>query len=357
MRRGAEGLLIVAAFAAIYLIWGSTYLAIRIGLESLPPFLLAGSRFFIAGIVLYLISRVAGQPRPSDSQWWGAAFTGTLMLVCGVGGVTWAEQSVPSGVAALLITTVPMWMTVFDSLVLKCSKMSKRIVVGLSVGMVGMIVLMGPAAGDLNRVDPVGGAVILASAIFWSVGSLRSRTQNLPSSPVMTVAIQMIAAGCVLLVISSVLNEWQDGFVLEEVSTRSLAALAYLAVFGSMISLSAYVWLLRKVSASAVGTYAFVNPLVAVLLGWLIGGEAVGAREWMATTLIVGAVVLIQSKRWAWCRSSKVSEAATTRASEVPQTQVRPETLFPAARPVLTAAVLEKSGCSRTSGECGKRAC
>jgi drug/metabolite transporter (DMT)-like permease len=289
---------LIAAFAAIYLVWGSTYLAIRIGLETLPPFLLAGARFVLAGTVLYLWLRLRGVPRPTDSQWWWAAVTGTLMLVCGVGGVTWAEQEVPSGPAALLVATVPLWMTLIDGTGLRRGPVGWRTVTGLVLGLAGVVVLIDPSRHALSTVNTVGGVVILASALCWSLGSLQSRRCNLPSSPAMTAAVQMVTGGVALLIVSSALREWQDGFALAEVSLRSAAALAYLAVVGSLVALCAYVWLLRRVSAPAVATYAFVNPVVAVFLGWGLAGESVGPRIALASALMVGAVVLIQSTLW-----------------------------------------------------------
>jgi len=295
-RRHQAGL--IAAFAAIYLIWGSTYLAIRIGLESFPPFLLAGSRFIVAGGLLYGWLRLRGVARPTDRQWWPAVVTGVLMLVCGVGGVTWAEQWVPSGVAALLVTTVPLWMTVIDGVLLRRSRFGWRGAAGLVVGLTGVGLLVGLAPGDLSRVEPVGATVILIGAACWSIGSLYSRRADLPSSPAMTVAIQMVSGGVALLLVSSILREWQDGFALADLTARSLVAVGYLAVLGSIVTLCCYVWLLRRVSAPAVATYAFINPVVAMILGTAVAGEAFGAREVAATALIVGSVVLIQSRQW-----------------------------------------------------------
>lgn len=297
-RRSGSRAAIFAAFAAIYLIWGSTYLAIRIGLESLPPFLMAGSRFVIAGVLLYGWLRIRGLPRPSDRQWWSAVVTGVLMLVFGVGGVTWAEQWVPSGVAALLVATVPLWMALLDAAAYRRGRISGRDAIGMMLGLAGVSVLVGLWSSDLGRVHPAGAAIILLGAMAWSLGSLHSRKAELPKSPAMTVAIQMISAGIVLLVISSVLREWQTGFALAQITTRSAMALLYLIVIGSIVTLSAYVWLLRTVSASAVATYAFVNPVIAVVLGWAVAGEPMGPRVLGAAVLIVGAVVLIQSDQW-----------------------------------------------------------
>jgi drug/metabolite transporter (DMT)-like permease len=313
--RGSLRIRILAAFAAIYLIWGSTYLAIRIGLETMPPFFLAGVRFMVAGAVLYGWLRLRGVPRPTDSQWWEATLTGTLMLVCGVGGVTWAEQRVSSGAAALLAATVPLWMTVSDRLSSRSSRSGVRSLLGVALGLGGVAVLVGTSAEDLEAIDPLGAAVILVGAIAWSAGSLRSRRVNLPSQPAMTVAVQMVTAGVVLLVLSSVLREWQHGFSLADVSPRSAIALGYLAVVGSIVALCSYVWLLRQVSAPAVATYAFVNPVVAVALGWALAGEVVGPRTVMAAALIVVAVAVIQSMQW---RRVSVAETWADRVSGRP---------------------------------------
>jgi len=237
-------------------------------------------------------------PRPTDLQWWWAAVTGALMLVCGVGGVTWAEQKVPSGPAALLAATVPLWMTLIDAAMLRRSRVGGRTAAGLVLGLIGVAVLIGPSSHALSAVDTASGAVIVGGAMCWSLGSLLSRRCNLPPSPAMTVAVQMVAGGMILLTISSSLREWQDGFALADVSVRSVLALAYLALVGSLVALCAYVWLLRRVSAPAVATYAFVNPAVAVFLGWGLAGESVGPRVLLASMLIVGAVVLIQSTLW-----------------------------------------------------------
>lgn len=347
---------IIGAFAAIYLIWGSTYLAIRIGLESLPPFLLAGTRFVIAGGLLYGWLRLRGASRPTDRQWWAAVVTGVLMLVCGVGGVTWAEQWVPSGVAALLVATVPLWMTVIDGALLNRRGGGWGQTTGLGMGLFGVAMLVGVSQRDLGRIDPMGAAAILAGAACWSLGSLHSRRARLPSSPAMTVAIQMISGGIVLLAISSVCREWQDGLDMAAVTVRSVIALLYLAIFGSILTLCCYVWLLRRASAPAVATYAFVNPVVAMALGTAVAGEAFGSRELVATALIVGSVVLLQSRHW---RRAPVAEpvgwAATHRrppADNLPATG-------PAAAPSPAVPGLRRSVAthSDTAAVCSGPAC
>jgi drug/metabolite transporter (DMT)-like permease len=227
--------------------------------------------------------------------------------VCGIGGVTWAEQKVPSGAAALLTATIPLWMTVIDAAVRRRSRVGWRTAAGLAVGLTGVVVLIDPSRHSLSAVDTASGAVIVGGALCWSLGSLLSRRCNLPPSPAMTVAIQMVTSGVVLLTVSSALREWQDGFAFADVSLRSALALAYLAVVGSLVALCAYVWLLRRVSAPAVATYAFVNPVVAVFLGWVLAGESFGPRIALASMLIVSAVVLIQSSLWRWTVPTRVA--------------------------------------------------
>lgn len=344
---------LIAAFAAIYLIWGSTYLAIRIGLESLPPFLLAGTRFVLAGGLLYGWLRLRGVGKPTDRQWWAAVVTGVLMLVCGVGGVTWAEQWVPSGVAALLVATVPLWMTVVDGAVLRRSRLGWQSAAGLTIGMAGVGLLVGLSPSEFGRVDPLGAAAILVGALCWSLGSLHSRRADLPSSPAMTVSIQMLSAGFVLLAVSSFFREWQDGFALSDVTMRSLLALGYLGVVGSMVTLCCYVWLLRRVSAPAVATYAFVNPLVAMALGTVVAGEGFGIRELGATTLIVGSVMLIQSKQW---RRMPVTEpVGRTQAVRRPASDNLPVTASVAARAVELPAL--RATDVLCPAECGPPSC
>jgi len=283
---------------------------------------------------------MGGVPKPSDRQWWSAVVTGALMLVCGVGGVTWAEQWVPSGVAALLVTTVPLWMALLDAVFYRHGRLGFRETTGLAIGLGGVGLLVGLSAADLGRVHPLGAAAILGGALCWSLGSLHSRRADLPSSPAMTVAIQMLGAGVILLVISSVLREWQIGFSFAQVTTRSAVALIYLVVFGSIVALCAYVWLLRRVSASAVGTYAFVNPMVAVFLGWTVAGESLSPRVIGASVLIVGAVVLIQSNQW------RRAPAAKRPDHNLHEVRSSPE-ILPTSGPVVAGAHSPTAVCSR----------
>lgn len=288
--------LVVLSFATIYIVWGSTYLAIKYAIESIPPFLMAGWRFLLAGMLLYPLVRWRHQPAPTLRNWAAAALTGTLMLVGGNGLVCWAEQTVPSGLAALLIATVPLWMVLLDWSVFRGTRPTLRILAGLTVGLIGVSLLIGRSGlGDQQSVNPLGAAALLGACMSWSLGSLFSRRTQLPRSALVSVAMQMLCAGVVLTLIGTAAGEWRR-VSLAAISFKSWLAVAYLAVFGSIAALSAYVWLLRVCSAARVATYAYVNPLVALLLGTLENEPltpAIGA----AAALIVTAVVLVNTGR------------------------------------------------------------
>jgi drug/metabolite transporter (DMT)-like permease len=283
---------VIAAFAAVYVLWGSTFLAIRFGVETIPPFVLAGFRHLTAGLILYAVMRGRGAPRPSAKHWRAATIVGGLLLLGGNGLVTWAEQRVPSGLAALMVASVPIWMTVLDGLQRR-ERPHGVVVLGLVLGLGGIAFLVAPGrfAGG-TRVDPLGAAVLLTAALFWAIGSLYSRRAALPSSTFLATAMEMIAGGVLLFVAAAATREWR-GFSLAAVSMRSLLSLAYLIVAGSLFGFSAYVFLLGATTPARVSTYAYVNPLVAVFLGWLFAGEAVTARTLLATAVIVVSVALI----------------------------------------------------------------
>jgi drug/metabolite transporter (DMT)-like permease len=287
---------LVAGFAAIYLIWGSTYLAIRIGVETIPPFLMAGARFLAAGIPLYAFLRLRGAPRPARAHWVAAAVVGTLMLAGGNGLVTWAEQSAASSVAAVIIGTVPLWMTTLEAWPFRRARVGPRAIGGLVCGLVGVGVLVAPARGDVASVALAPALALLTSALSWSVGSLLSRSLPAPQAPVLTASMHMILGGTMLVTWGTLGGEWSR-LDPGAISPASLGALAYLATFGTVVALSAYVWLMRVTSAAAVSTYAFVNPVVAVALGWAVAGETIGWRTGVATILIVGAVAFLQGSR------------------------------------------------------------
>lgn len=316
---------ILLAFAAIYLIWGSTYLVIKFAIETIPPFVMAGTRFLLAGLVLYGVLRWSGVARPTWSQWRSAGFLGILMMCGGNGLVTWSEQMVPSALAALMVTTVPLWMVALDALFYGGPKPTGRVLFGLGLGLLGVIVLVGPSEG---AVHPTGAVVLLIATFLWAQGSLRGRSAHLPKSPWMTAALQMIGGGLVLFVMATATGEWQR-FDPAGISAASLWSLAYLIVAGSIIALSAYVYLLRETTAASVSTYAFVNPVFALFLGWLVG-EPLSSRSFLGAALVIGAVVLIH---WARTHKSEATAPSTTETQPEPaKLSARPE-LSPATCP------------------------
>jgi drug/metabolite transporter (DMT)-like permease len=285
--------LVLAAFAAVYFIWGSTYLAIRIGVESFPPLMLAGFRHFTVGLLLYPVIRWKTGIRPTSTHWKTAAVTGFLLLFVGNGGVSWAEQTVPSGVTALLVATVSLWLVIVDWLRPGGHRPVPKVVLGLLLGFAGMVLLVGPAhLGGSGRVDPRGAAVLVIASFAWACGSLYSKHGGMPSSALLGVAMQSFAGGVVLLFVGFLTGEFHQ-FHFAAISARAWVALAYLIVFGSGIGLSAYLYILQKSTAARVATYAFVNPVVALFLGWLIVGETVSLRTVIAAIVILTAVILV----------------------------------------------------------------
>jgi drug/metabolite transporter (DMT)-like permease len=283
---------LIGAFAAVYVLWGSTYLAIRFGVETIPPFLMAGTRHLTAGLLLYLWVRLRGGPRPDRRHWRTAIVIGALMLLGGNGLVTWAERRVPSGLAALIVASVPLWMALLDG-IQKRLRPRLPVVAGLVIGLAAILVLVAP--GDLagtGRVDLLGAGALLLAALSWTAGSLYSRRVRLPESVLTITAMEMIGGGSLLWVAGLALGEGSR-LDLAAVSTRSLLSLGYLIVFGSLIGFSAYVYLLHATTPARVSTYAYVNPIVAVMLGWALAGEAVTLRIALATVGIVAAVALI----------------------------------------------------------------
>lgn len=288
MKRG-----VVPALLVIYVVWGSTYLAIRWGLDTIPPFTMAGIRYVVAGSVLLVWVKLRGAPRIALGDLGPAFLTGGLMLLCGNGGVVWAEQRIASGLAALLIAVEPLFIVLLQAtLPQERRRPSARALAGVALGVAGVVLLVGPVSLGEARVDLVGAAAVLFAAFAWALGSLLSRNFPPPSSPLQATALQMLAGGVLLGCASGIAGEWAR-FVPALVSGRSLAAVAYLVVFGSLVAFTAYVWLLRVASPALVSTYAFVNPVVAVFLGWLLANEEVGVRTLVAAAVIVGAVVLI----------------------------------------------------------------
>jgi drug/metabolite transporter (DMT)-like permease len=285
------------AFALVYVIWGSTYLAILFAVETLPPFLMAGARFLIAGALMYAWTRLVGRTgRPRRVEWKGAAIVGAFLLLGGNGGVVWAEQRVSSGLAALLVATVPLWMVLLEWGG-GGKRPTGRVVTGIAIGFIGLGILIGPAEilGGAAA-DGVGALVLVLAAFSWAVGSVASRHVALPPSPLLGTGMQMLAGGALLLLLGSVSGEWSR-LDLAAAAPRSLWAFGYLIVFGSLVGFTAYVWLLKNVEIAKVATYAYVNPVVAVLLGWALAGEELSARIGVSALVIVAGVAFITSGR------------------------------------------------------------
>jgi drug/metabolite transporter (DMT)-like permease len=284
---------LILNFAAVYFLWGGTFFAMKLGVESFPPLILAGMRHFTVGLTLYPILRWRIGVRPTMAQWKTAAISGVLLLCVGNGGVCWAEQTVPSGVAALLVATVTLWMVIVDWLRPGGHKPSGRILFGIVLGFAGMAVLVGPARLGLSgRVNPVGAGVLIVASLAWACGSLYSKHSELPSSPLLGVAMQGLCGGGALWIVA-LLNGELAKFHPMNAPVRAWLAVGYLFVFGSCIGFSAYLYILKKSTAARVGTYAFVNPIVALAIGWLLGGEVLSQRTLVAAAVILTAVVLV----------------------------------------------------------------
>jgi drug/metabolite transporter (DMT)-like permease len=284
---------VVAAFAAVYVVWGSTYLAIRFGVETIPPFLMAGGRFLISGWILYLWARWRGSPRPTAAQWRDATLTGTLMLCLGNGAVSWAEQRVPSGLASLIVAVVPLWMVLIDWARSGGTRPRTRVMLGVVVGLAGLFVLIGPGAlTGHGTIDSTSVAVLMAGSLSWAAGSVFNRFGARPDSAVMSTGVQMLGGGVVLLLLSALFGELR-AFHLATVSTASWLGLVYLVTCGSLVGFTAYIYLLQVVSPAKVSTYAYVNPIVAVLLGWAFVGEVVTRQTAMAAAVILVGVAMI----------------------------------------------------------------
>ncbi len=285
--------LLLAAFAAVYLVWGSTYYAIAIGVQTIPPFLLAGLRHLSVGIVFYPLFRRLSRETLTLPQWRTAAITGVLLLLCGNGTVSWAERFVPSGIAALLVATVSLWMVIIDWLRPGGTRPTPRVIAGFLLGFAGMVLLVGPRnLGGSERVDPFAALALILASLAWAAGSIFAKHSPVPKSPLLGVAMQTLAGGSALLVVAAFSGEFR-GFHPASVSLKSWLALLYLIVFGSALGFSAYVYILKHSSASRVGTYAFVNPVVALFLGWLLGGEPFTLRTLLASAVILAAVLLV----------------------------------------------------------------
>ena len=317
--RQASMIHITIALGAVYVIWGSTYLAIRFAIETIPPFLMAGTRYLTAGTLLYGWSRLRGAPRPTLIQWRSALILGAFLLLVGNGAVVWAEQHVDSGLAALLISTEPLWIVILVWLRTGRKRPDWRVVAGLVLGFVGLMLLVRPGSGSVNA---LGALALVMASLSWAWGSIYGQRAPLPSSPLTTTGIQMLSGGFLLLLTSTLTGE-QSRFALAGVSAKSLLALGYLIVFGAIVAFTAYVWLLRVAPPVLVSTYAYVNPVVAVLLGWVFAGEPLTGRTLVAAAVILTGVAMIslaQSRRSGPEREQERNQLAGTATKPAAET-------------------------------------
>ncbi|MCR4342041.1 MAG: EamA family transporter [Gemmatimonadaceae bacterium] len=291
MTGGAPRLKLLSAFAAVYLIWGSSYLAIIWGLETMPPFLLGAARFIAAGSILYAIAAARGGAKFSRRQLLNASVVGALLPFLGNGSLIWAQQKIPSGIAALIVATVPLWMVVIQTIV-EHVRPGRQIWTGVGLGIIGLAILVG-TGGEVPGAIHVPSALILCGgSIAWATGSIYSRNADLPDSGLASAALTMLAAGVFFSAASFAAGDHRT-VDLAEVSLRSVVGLAYLAIFGSVIAYSAYIWLLQVSTPARVATYAYVNPVIAVFLGWAFAGEPISVRTMVAAGVILAAVILI----------------------------------------------------------------
>jgi len=290
---------VIAAFLAIYLIWGSTYLAIRMANETLPPFLLAGARFVLAGTMLFAWIFPRIQSRPTLAEWGRTAVVGGLLLLGGNGGVVWSlsGQRVPSGLAALLVATVPIWIVVMEWVRRGGVRPAPRTVGGILLGFIGLAILLGPEKlAGRGQVDPAGAIVLVLASLSWAAGSIVSRHIKLPNPPLLATAMEMCAGGALLILFGAFHGDFHR-LALHEVSARSAVAFVYLVLFGSLLGFTSYIWLLGVTTPARVSTYAYVNPVVAVLLGWSLGGEEMTLRTMIAAAVIIAAIVFITTAK------------------------------------------------------------
>ena len=285
------------AFAIIYFVWGSTFLAIRVGVREVPPFLLAAMRFLVAGLVLYAWMLARGERSPSGRQWMSAFLLAVLIFVLDYGLLFWAEQRVPSGIAAVMMATIPVFMALSEIAFLRTQRLTVRLALALLIGIGGVAALMSHSL-DLGGmpIDRAGAVALIVASMSWSVSSALTRKLPLPSSKAMSSGVQMLAGGVLLALTAAALGEFRN-FRPGAVSREAWLALLYLIVAGSVIAFTAYVWLIHHESPTKVGTYAYVNPVVAVLVGYFLGGEALGARTILGTLLVLISVVVITTSR------------------------------------------------------------
>jgi len=320
----------LVAYLVVCVFWGSTYLAIKVGVTELPPFLFAGLRFFVAGVLLLSIARTLGDPLPRKSDWKTLAVVGLLLLAGGNAFVVWSEQYVGSGIASIFVVTVAMWTALFDAIIPGgSSDLNWRIVAGLLLGFLGTLLLVGATPAEILAADKRGPIALTMASASWSLGTVYAKRHPTQASPYIGAAFQMIVGGGAVALLGTVLGEWPSWHL----SARGIGAIAYLVIFGSIVGYSAYSYALRHASATIVGTYAYVNPVIAVLLGWLLLHEPVGPRTFIAMAMILAAVVWIQFshrlRRTVGQSDGRTDDVYTVKPSDGPTVRqsptVRPE--------------------------------
>ena len=285
------------AFSVIYLAWGSTFYAIRVGVHEIPPFLFAAVRFTCAGLLVCLWTIFRGEASPTSRQWMSAAVLGFLIFLVDYGLLFWAERRVPSGIAAVILATIPAFMALSEIVMLRTQRLTGRLVLALLIGIGGVAVLMDNSlrlGGE--PIDRAGAGALIVAAVGWSIASSLTRLLPLPASKMMSAAAQMLAGGLMLAVLTAITGEWR-GVHIAAISQAAWFALAYLIFAGSIVAFTAYVWLIHHESPTKVGTYAYVNPVIAVLIGYFLGGEALGARTLLGMLLVLVSVVVITTSK------------------------------------------------------------
>ncbi len=291
--RSVSRIRLLAAFAAVYFVWGSTYLFIHFALADLPPFALGSARFLTAGTILYTWTRLQGAPRPSLREWRACLITGALFFLCGNGAVVWAQQRLPSGIAALLVAIVPLWVVMLEWIRPPHKRPRALTFAGVIVGLAGLVLLVGPSVlSGGGALDPAAALVLAMGSLCWAFGTLWAQRAPLPKSSMLTASMQLLCGGALLGVVSIAAGE-ELGAAFSSISLRAILSMLYLIFFGSILAFTAYGWLVRVAPASRVATYAYVNPVVALLLGWLFAGERLTGRTLLASCVVVGGVALI----------------------------------------------------------------
>ncbi len=287
---------LIAAFAAIYVIWGSTYLAIAFAIHTLPPFLMAAGRFLFAGAALYLWARIRGAPKPTRAHWLWALLLGALFFLIGNGAVVWVEQRLPSGLTALIVAMVSVWTALLEWARPGGARPAPMVLVGIVLGFLGVALLVLPGGSDAGNADLAGVMLLMCSTFAWALASVLSRTAELPDNLPLASGIEMLCGGVLLLILSVVTGD-ASHFDSSTVTLKSLLSFVYLVVFGSLVAFTCFAWLLKVTSPNKVATAGYVNPMVAVFLGWAFGGETLSTGSFVASLVIVAAVVLIITGR------------------------------------------------------------